>query len=163
MKDVVIALGSNVGDTLANLKEAIVLLEENGCTVKAVSDLYRTEPWGYADQDDFLNGAILISTDRDPFALLELTQGIEKGMGRKKLFVNGPRNIDLDILIYEGETVETENLVIPHPRIAQRMFVLRPLMDIVPQWQVGDLGTVEELYRAYDGDERVDPSPLKLR
>lgn len=85
MKDVVIALGSNVGDTLANLKEAIVLLEENGCTVKAVSDLYRTEPWGYADQDDFLNGAILISTDRDPFALLELTQGIEKGMGRKKI------------------------------------------------------------------------------
>lgn len=163
MKDAVIALGSNVGDTLANLKEAIVLLEEDGCVVKKVSDLYQTEPWGYSDQDDFLNGAILISTERDPFSLLELTQGIEKGMGRKKLFVNGPRNIDLDILIYEGESVNTENLIIPHPRIAQRMFVLRPLMDIVPEWQVGDLGTVEELYRAYDGDERVDSSPLKLR
>ena len=135
MKDVVIALGSNVGDTLANLKEALVLLEEDGCVVKKVSHLYQTEPWGYADQDDFLNGAILISTERDPFSLLELTQGIEKGMGRKKLFVNGPRNIDLDILMYEGETVQTENLVIPHPRIAQRMFVLRPLMDIVPEWQ----------------------------
>lgn len=163
MKNVVIALGSNVGDTLGNLREAVSLLEENGCVVKSVSRLYQTEPWGYADQDDFLNGALLMETDRDPFALLELTQGIEKGMGRKKLFVNGPRNIDLDILLYEGEYVETEELVIPHPRIAQRMFVLRPLMDIVPEMQVGSLGTVSELYEAYDGEERVELSPLKLR
>lgn len=163
MKNVVIALGSNVGDTLGNLREAVSLLEENGCVVKSVSRLYQTEPWGYADQDDFLNGALLMETDRDPFALLELTQGIEKGMGRKKLFVNGPRNIDLDILLYEGECVETEELVIPHPRIAQRMFVLRPLMDIVPEMQVGSLGTVSELYEAYDGEERVELSPLKLR
>lgn len=163
MRNVVIALGSNVGDTLGNLREAVSLLEENGCVVKSVSRLYQTEPWGYADQDDFLNGALLMETDRDPFALLELTQGIEKGMGRKKLFVNGPRNIDLDILLYEGECVETEELVIPHPRIAQRMFVLRPLMDIVPEMQVGSLGTVSELYEAYDGEERVELSPLKLR
>ena len=107
MKKAVIALGSNIGDTLANLKEAVALLEENGCNVLSVSRLYQTEPWGYADQDDFLNGAILIETDRDPFSLLELTQGIEKGMGRKKLFLNGPRNIDLDILLYEDETVES--------------------------------------------------------
>ncbi|MGN0963618.1 MAG: 2-amino-4-hydroxy-6-hydroxymethyldihydropteridine diphosphokinase [Clostridia bacterium] len=163
MKKAVIALGSNIGDTLANLKEAVALLEENGCNVLSVSRLYQTEPWGYADQDDFLNGAILIETDRDPFSLLELTQSIEKGMGRKKLFLNGPRNIYLDILLYEGETVESENLTIPHPRIAVRMFVLRPLMDIVPQWIVPGLGTVEELYEAYNGDERVDLSPLKLR
>lgn len=163
MRNVVIALGSNVGDTLGNLREAVSLLEENGCVVKSVSRLYQTEPWGYADQDDFLNGALLMETDRDPFALLELTQGIEKGMGRKKLFVNGPRNIDLDILLYEGEYVETEELVIPHPRIAQRMFVLRPLMDIVPEMQVGSLGTVSELYEAYDGEERVELSSLKLR
>lgn len=163
MKNVVIALGSNVGDTLGNLREAVSLLEENGCVVKSVSRLYQTEPWGYADQDDFLNGALLMETERDPFALLELTQGIEKGMGRKKLFVNGPRNIDLDILLYEGECVETEELVIPHPRIAQRMFVLRPLMDIVPEMQVGTLGTVAELYADYDGKERVELSPLKLR
>lgn len=163
MKKSVIALGSNIGDTLANLKEAVALLEENGCEILSVSRLYQTEPWGYADQDDFLNGAILIETDRDPFSLLELTQSIEKGMGRKKLFLNGPRNIDLDILLYEGETVESENLQIPHPRIAVRLFVLRPLMDIVPQWIVPGLGTVEELYAAYNGDERVDLSPLKLR
>lgn len=163
MKKAVIALGSNIGDTLANLKEAVALLEENGCNVLAVSRLYQTEPWGYADQDDFLNGAVLIETDRDPFSLLELTQGIEKGMGRKKLFVNGPRNIDLDILLYENERVESENLTIPHPRIAVRMFVLRPLMDIVPEWDVPGSGTVEQLYDAYDGNERVELSSCELR
>lgn len=162
MKKAVIALGSNIGDTLANLKEAVALLEENGCNVLAVSRLYQTEPWGYADQDDFLNGAVLIETDRDPFSLLELTQGIEKGMGRKKLFVNGPRNIDLDILLYENERVESENLTIPHPRIAVRMFVLRPLMDIVPEWDVPGSGTVEQLYDAYDGNERVELSSCEL-
>lgn len=163
MKKAVIALGSNIGDTLANLKEAVALLEENGCNVLAVSRLYQTEPWGYADQDDFLNGAVLIETDRDPFSLLEMTQGIEKGMGRKKLFVNGPRNIDLDILLYENERVESENLTIPHPRIAVRMFVLRPLMDIVPEWDVPGSGTVEQLYDAYDGNERVELSSCELR
>lgn len=163
MKKAVIALGSNIGDTLANLKEAVALLEENGCNVLAVSRLYQTEPWGYADQDDFLNGVVLIETDRDPFSLLELTQGIEKGMGRKKLFVNGPRNIDLDILLYENERVESENLTIPHPRIAVRMFVLRPLMDIVPEWDVPCSGTVEQLYDAYDGNERVELSSCELR
>lgn len=163
MKKAVIALGSNIGDTLANLKEAVALLEENGCNVLAVSRLYQTEPWGYADQDDFLNGAVLVETDRDPFSLLELTQGIEKGMGRKKLFVNGPRNIDLDILLYENERVESENLTIPHPRIAVRMFVLRPLMDIVPEWDVPGSGTVEQLYDAYDGNERVELSSCELR
>lgn len=162
MKKAVIALGSNIGDTLANLKEAVSLLKENGCNVLAVSRLYQTEPWGYADQDDFLNGAVLIETDRDPFSLLELTQGIEKGMGRKKLFVNGPRNIDLDILLYENERVESENLTIPHPRIAVRMFVLRPLMDIVPEWDVPGSGTVEQLYDAYDGNERVELSSCEL-
>ena len=163
MKKAVIALGSNIGDTLANLKEAVALLEENSCNVLAVSRLYQTEPWGYADQDDFLNGAVLVETDRDPFSLLELTQGIEKGMGRKKLFVNGPRNIDLDILLYENERVESENLTIPHPRIAVRMFVLRPLMDIVPEWDVPGSGTVEQLYDAYDGNERVELSSCELR
>lgn len=163
MKKAVIALGSNIGDTLANLKEAVALLKENGCNVLAVSRLYQTEPWGYADQDDFLNGAVLIETDRDPFSLLELTQGIEKGMGRQKLFVNGPRNIDLDILLYENERVESENLTIPHPRIAVRMFVLRPLMDIVPEWDVPGSGTVEQLYDAYDGNERVELSSCELR
>lgn len=156
MKKTVIALGSNVGDSLNNLREAVKLLGERGVKVTGFARLYQTEPWGYADQQDFLNSAVLCETELNPFDLLKVTQSIEQDMGRKKLFLNGPRNIDLDILLYEGETVNTENLVIPHPRIAQRMFVLQPLMDIVPRWQVGDLGTVEELYHAFPGEERVD-------
>ena len=156
MKKTVIALGSNVGDTLQNLKEAVRLLQERGVKVTDYARLYQTEPWGYADQQDFLNSAVLCETELSPFALLKVTQSIERDMGRKKLFVNGPRNIDLDILLYEGETVNTEDLVIPHPRIAQRLFVLEPLMDIVPRWQVGELGTVAELLAAFDGSERVE-------
>ena len=149
MKEVVLALGSNIGDTLGNLQEAVALLEENGCVVKAVSRLYQTEPWGYAD--------------REPAALLELTQSIEQGMGRKKLFVNGPRNIDVDILIYEDVVVESERLTIPHPRIGQRLFVLQPLMDIVPDWEVPGCGTVRQLFADYDGNERIELTTLALR
>lgn len=163
MKKVVLALGSNIGDTLGNLKSAVSLLKEKGCAVKACSKLYKTEPWGYADQDDFLNGAILIETELKPFDLLDVTQGIEQEMGRKKLFVNGPRNIDVDILLYENETVESERLTIPHPRIAQRMFVLQPLMDIVPEWEMPDGKKVKELFEAYDGNERIEPTDLILK
>lgn len=163
MKQAVIALGSNVGDTLENLQEAVSLLEANGCKILNCSSLYVTEPWGYADQDDFLNGAVLIETERDPFALLKLTQSIEAEMGRKKLFINGPRNIDLDILDYEGETIHTENLVIPHPRIKERLFVLTPMNDIVPDWVVSGMGSVKEMFENFDGKERVEPTDKKIR
>lgn len=163
MKQAVIALGSNVGDTLANLREAVDLLEQGGCEIQRISSLYITEPWGYADQDDFLNGAVLITTNKDPQALLALTQSIEGEMGRKKLFLNGPRNIDLDILVYEGETVATENLTIPHPRIKERLFVLTPLNDVAPDWDIPGMGVVKELLAAFDGDERVELTKKKIR
>lgn len=163
MKEAVIALGSNVGNSLANLREAVDLLEQGGCEIRSLSPLYITEPWGYADQDDFLNGAVLIATDRDPFELLALTQKIEREMGRKKLFLNGPRNIDLDILIYEGETVNTGSLTIPHPRIKERLFVLMPLNDIVPDWDIPGMGPVKSLFAAFEGEERVEPTKKKIR
>lgn len=163
MKQAVVALGSNVGDTLTNLREAVDLLEQGGCEIQRLSSLYITEPWGYADQDDFLNGAVLIGTDKDPQALLALTQSIEGEMGRKKLFLNGPRNIDLDILVYEGETVDTENLTIPHPRIKERLFVLTPLNDVAPDWDIPGMGVVNALFAAFDGDERVELTKKKIR
>ncbi|HIZ76526.1 MAG TPA: 2-amino-4-hydroxy-6-hydroxymethyldihydropteridine diphosphokinase [Firmicutes bacterium] len=162
MSKAVIALGSNVGDTLSNLKKAVRLLEDAGCRVLAKSKLYLTEPWGYADQDDFLNGAIIVDTELDPLSLLGVTQGIEGKMGREKLFLNGPRNIDLDILLYEEETVEKENLVIPHPRLHQRLFVLMPLNDVASQWKVPGHGKVSELLANYLGDERVILTDLSL-
>lgn len=163
MKQAVIALGSNVGDTLENLREAVALLEQGGCTIQRFSSLYITEPWGYADQDDFLNGAVLIATDKDPYELLALTQGIEAEMGRKKLFLNGPRNIDLDILVYEGETVHTEKLTIPHPRIKERLFVLMPLNDVAPDWDIPGMGVVKTLLASFDGKERIEPTEKKIR
>ncbi|HMM07091.1 MAG TPA: 2-amino-4-hydroxy-6-hydroxymethyldihydropteridine diphosphokinase [Clostridiales bacterium] len=163
MKQAVIALGSNVGDTLANLRAAVDLLEQGGCEIRRISSLYITEPWGYADQDDFLNGAVLIATDKDPHELLMLTQSIERELGRKKLFVNGPRNIDLDILVYEGETVATETLTLPHPRIKERLFVLTPFHDVAPDWDIPGMGKVAALFCAFAGEERVEPTKKKIR
>jgi 2-amino-4-hydroxy-6-hydroxymethyldihydropteridine diphosphokinase len=163
MKQAVIALGSNVGDTLENLREAVDLLEQGNCEIQRLSPLYITEPWGYADQDDFLNGAVLIGTDKTPHELLALTQGIEKEMGRKKLFLNGPRNIDLDILVFEGETVDTENLTIPHPRIKERLFVLKPLSDVAPDWDIPGMGVVSTLLASFDGNERIESTEKKIR
>lgn len=163
MKQAVIALGSNVGDTLANLQAAVDLLAQGGCTIRSISRLYATEPWGYADQDDFLNGAVLIDTDKDPRELLALTQSIERELGRKKLFLNGPRNIDLDILVYEGETAATETLTLPHPRIKERLFVLAPFHDVAPDWEIPGMGKVAALFSAFAGEERVEPTKKKIR
>lgn len=156
MHQAVIALGSNIGDTLSNIKEAVKYLGDYGCLVLAKSKLYETEPWGYKEQEDFLNGAVLIETDAEIHQLLEITQGIEKKMGRNKQFVNGPRNIDLDILVYDDLEITEDDLVVPHCRLHQRLFVLRPMADIAPLWQVGSLGTVESLLTTYEGTERVE-------
>ena len=162
MKEAVIALGSNVGDCLANLKCACDMLKQQGCEILKKSSLYKTEPWGYKDQEDFLNGAILIATDLEPLALLEVTQGIEKEMGRQKLFLNGPRNIDLDILLYGDEIVNMPNLIIPHPRIMQRLFVLQPMLDIVPDYVIPGFDTVVSAFKSYDGDERIELTEMEL-
>ncbi|MEG2638165.1 MAG: 2-amino-4-hydroxy-6-hydroxymethyldihydropteridine diphosphokinase, partial [Clostridiales bacterium] len=117
MSQAVIALGSNIGNTLLNLKEAVALLEEYGCVVLAKSQLYQTEPWGFKEQSDFLNGAVLVETIAEPKGLLDITQGIEKKMGRSKEFINGPRNIDLDILLYDEIEIISDDLTIPHARL----------------------------------------------
>ncbi|MDO4542487.1 MAG: 2-amino-4-hydroxy-6-hydroxymethyldihydropteridine diphosphokinase [Bacillota bacterium] len=162
MSQAVIALGSNIGDSLNNMKTAINYLEEYGCLVLKKSKVYQTEPWGYKDQADFLNAAVLVETIVGPRGLLEITQGIEKKMGRNKEFLNGPRNIDLDILVYEDEEVTEDDLTVPHARLHQRLFVLKPMADVAPQWQVGDLGTVVELLAAYEKSERVELTELSL-
>lgn len=158
----VIALGSNVGDTLANLREAIKRLQAEGCHILSLSRLYETSPVGYADQDNFLNGAALIETSFSPVELLALCKKIENDMGRVKMIVNGPRNIDLDILLYGQEQIEEEDLTIPHPRLHKRLFVLKPLMDIAPDMIVPSRGVVRALYDAYDGNESVHLAKVKL-
>jgi len=128
---VYLALGSNLGNRLSNLKEAIAALPPQ-MEVKAKSAVYETPPWGYEDQPKFLNQVIKATTYLDPEPLLKHLKRLEVALGRKETFQNGPRLIDMDILFYDDLVVNTPSLVIPHPRLQERGFVLLPLMDIGP-------------------------------
>ena len=128
---VYLALGSNLGDRLANLKQAIDSLTPQ-MEVKARSFVYETPPWGYEDQPKFLNQVVKAKTYLDPEPLLKHLKRLEVALGRQASFPNGPRLIDIDILFYDELILNTPSLVIPHPRLQERGFVLLPLMDISP-------------------------------
>lgn len=128
---VYLALGSNLGNRLANLKQAVAALSPQ-MEVKAKSHVYETPPWGYEDQPRFLNQAIKAKTYLEPEPLLKHIKRLEVTLGRKASFQNGPRLIDIDILFYDELILNTPSLVIPHPRLHERGFVLLPLMDIDP-------------------------------
>lgn len=131
MTDVYLGLGSNVGDRQAQLNEAIRLLDEKkGIEVVKVSSFYETAPVGYVDQPDFLNLCIAIKTDLSPQAVLENALEIEQALHRVRKERWGPRTLDIDILMYGDEVIETPDLVIPHPRMTERAFVLIPLQEI---------------------------------
>lgn len=124
-----LGLGSNLGDRAGQLEEAVRRLSELG-TVAARSSIMESEPWGYADQPDFLNMAVALDTALSPRALLDGVKAIERAMGRASTFRNGPRLIDIDILLYGEQRVEEPDLVIPHPRMRERDFVMEPLQEI---------------------------------
>jgi len=126
-----IGLGSNMGDRFANLFDALGLLI-NSSALKKISSVYKTDPQGYREQPDFLNCVVEAETDMDPHGLLRDVKGIEKLMGREINFRNGPRLIDLDILLYGAEVIETDDLIVPHPRLQERAFMLVPMCEIAP-------------------------------
>jgi 2-amino-4-hydroxy-6-hydroxymethyldihydropteridine diphosphokinase len=132
MTTVYIALGTNVGDRDHNLREALRLLKDAGIRILKVSSIYETEPVDYLEQAWFLNAALEAQTDLSPLDLLHKLRAIESAMGSKKPFAKGPRLIDLDILLYNSDTIATAELQIPHPRMLDRRFVLVPLSEIVP-------------------------------
>jgi 2-amino-4-hydroxy-6-hydroxymethyldihydropteridine diphosphokinase len=128
----IIALGSNVGDREGSLRRALVTLARE-MRVVDWSSVYETEPMYYEDQGAFLNCVVVVETDLKPMALLKLLKGIEEEMGRDQGGTRyGPRNIDMDILFYGREVVSEPSLEIPHPRIAERAFVLVPLHEVRP-------------------------------
>jgi len=130
MKHVVyIALGTNLGERAANLRAAIESLLPK-VSVLAKSHVYETPPWGYEDQPAFLNMVIRAETNLEPGALLKYLKQLEVKLGRESNFRWGPRLIDLDILFYDDLVVDTPPLVIPHPRLHERAFVLVPLADV---------------------------------
>ena len=129
---VFIALGTNLGKRKANLRAAIKALPPD-VTVLAESHVYETPPWGYEDQSAFLNMAVKAETEMEPEPLLKYLKQLEVELGREQNFRWGPRLIDLDILFYDDLVINTPPLVIPHPRLHERAFVLVPLADVAPE------------------------------
>ncbi|MGE5548624.1 MAG: 2-amino-4-hydroxy-6-hydroxymethyldihydropteridine diphosphokinase [Solirubrobacterales bacterium] len=131
MATVYLGLGTNLGDRFANLKAAVAALEGVGA-VEALSRVYETAPLYVTDQPAFLNMAARATTELAPLELLRRLKAIEDELGRVASVRYGPRLIDLDILLYEGEVVDGTELTIPHPRLPERRFALEPLADIAP-------------------------------
>ena len=150
MPQAILALGSNVGNPKENLDRAVAALKSVG-TVGEVAPYIVSKPEGYAYQDDFVNTVLTLQTQLAPLPLLRALKQLEKDLGRVPTFHNGPRVIDLDILFYDDKVIfedaDDYTLLIPHPRIAEREFVLKPLSYIVPDFIHPKLG--EPIYRLY--------------
>ena len=133
MNKAVIALGTNMGDRIGNLNLALRAISRlPNVRIVAGSKVYETDPVGITDQNKFYNAVVLVETGVSPLNLLGSCLGIEAAMGRIRTVKNGARIIDLDLLLYENFKCETSELTLPHPRMLERAFVLRPLSDIFP-------------------------------
>ena len=148
-----LSLGSNMGDRFEMLRQAVAqLAEQPAVTVTQISSLYETDPVGYTDQEPFLNMVVQLETELTAMALLDVCQMIEQNLNRKRLVRWGPRTIDLDILLYNQDRIETARLSVPHPRMNERAFVLIPLLEIDPGLEVA--GTLEtggvRLWKSYN-------------
>ncbi|MGR6837164.1 2-amino-4-hydroxy-6-hydroxymethyldihydropteridine diphosphokinase [Syntrophomonas erecta] len=147
MTEVFISLGTNLGNKKDNLAQAVKYIAAiPGVNLASLSSLYETEPWGKTDQDVFLNQVVKIETDLSASKLLGMLNEIEIKMGRQRVEKWGPRIIDLDILLYGKEVINSEDLVIPHSRMRERLFVLVPLKEICADLIFPDDGTeIEEV------------------
>jgi len=149
MAEVYVALGSNLGDRERNLASAHEALGREALTVERVSSIYETDPWGAANQGRYLNQVVRGTTRLAPHDLLAQLLDIERALGRDRTNAErfGPRVIDLDILLYEGVTVNEPDLHIPHPRMMERAFVLVPLAEIAPALSIGGVPVKDALAR----------------
>jgi 2-amino-4-hydroxy-6-hydroxymethyldihydropteridine diphosphokinase len=160
MADAYIGLGSNLGDRFTNLAAARDAIEKQTGKITALSAIYDTDPWGPVKQDNYLNQAVRIAVSAGPRDLLESLLRIERALGRDRTneVRYGPRAIDLDILLYGNDAVSEADLIIPHPRLAERAFALVPLAEIAPELAIN--GTpIRELVGRIDsgGVRRYDP------
>lgn len=132
LNEIYLITGTNLGDRQANLERAITEIEKHIGSIVARSGIYETEPWGITNQPSFYNQALKVNTAFDALSLLTATLAIEKEMGRIRAERYGTRIIDIDILFFENLIIRTDRLILPHPRIAERNFVLAPLAEIAP-------------------------------
>jgi 2-amino-4-hydroxy-6-hydroxymethyldihydropteridine diphosphokinase len=147
-----LSLGSNLGDRTANLRQALEYLATAGGEVVRRSSIYETEPQELREQPWFLNQVVEIRTTLSPPELLACIREIERELGRQRAIAKGPRTIDIDILIYGDAIVDTPELQIPHPRLAERRFVLQPLAELAPDLQHPKTSrTVSEMLATIEG------------
>ena len=135
MNKVYLLLGSNIGDSMQHLKTAKKHLAKKLGSIKRVSSVYSTAAWGKRDQQDFLNQIIIIETQHEAVQALDIILAIEQEMGRIRTQKNAPRIIDIDILFFNKEIIKTASLVVPHPLLQDRKFVLVPLNELSPLWK----------------------------
>lgn len=143
MPKVYLGLGTNLGNKEDNLRLAINKLKEQIGEVISLSAFHHSEPWGFSSKNSFLNAALCIETDLTPQSVLEKTQAIEKEIGRKNKSIDGnysDRLIDIDILLYDMLIIQTDALIIPHPLMTQRAFVMTPLSEIAPNFIHPEIG-----------------------
>ncbi len=129
----IIGIGTNIGDRKENIEnaiEAFTLIPK--CEILRCSEIYETEPVGYEEQQPFYNACIELESTLEPNEILGVCLGIEAGMGRVREIKNGPRIIDLDVILAEDKSVDTQNLTVPHPRYTERRFVMIPMLDLFP-------------------------------
>ena len=148
LSEAYIGLGSNLGNSVHNLRAAVDLMREFAIDIQP-SPVYRTAPQGFRNQPPFYNAAFRIRTRLTPFELMEQLLSVEAEVGRRRTFRNAPRILDLDILLYGRRVIRTPPLALPHPQMSARLFVLRPLADIAPHLEHPVSGlTVAEMLRA---------------
>ncbi|WP_353684822.1 2-amino-4-hydroxy-6-hydroxymethyldihydropteridine diphosphokinase [Thermodesulfovibrio sp. 3907-1M] len=134
MHRVFLSIGSNIGEKEKNCFQAITMLEQSGLIIDKKSSIYITKPWGFKNQPDFANMAVEAFTELKPLELLQLLKKIESNMGRRPSIKYGPRIIDIDIIFYDDLILKSEELIIPHPLMHERYFVLKPLSEIAPDF-----------------------------
>jgi 2-amino-4-hydroxy-6-hydroxymethyldihydropteridine diphosphokinase len=159
MDSIVLSLGSNIGDRHAYIDEACKLLEERDVKIDRKSAIYESEPVGFTGQDEFLNQILVVETELSPMQLLDICLQVEQHMGRIRVEKNGPRNIDIDLLFYKDEIMSEKTLLLPHPRVAERRFILVPLAELLPDelHPVMDV-SFQELLENCEDDSMVERS-----
>lgn len=149
-----LSMGSNIGDRALMLREAAWNLAAHpDIRILAESSIYETEPWGLKEQPEYWNQVLEIETNLEPMALLKVCQGIENSLGRERIIRWGPRTIDIDILIYDNMISDTPELILPHPRMEERAFVLIPLREIAPGMILPSGRSIQEV----NGEGQVKP------
>ena len=153
-KMLVVALGSNLGNRYAYLVQAKRLLGKKFGRAYKYSQVYHTPAWGNTDQAGFLNGVACFSTDLPAEECMQVCLDVERQLGRERKEKWGARSIDLDIIFYGGEVMDTEGLIIPHPELENRAFVLRPMMDVIPTFTHPKLElNVDTLFKSLEGEK----------